>query len=76
MYIDHITVQVRKIIPESRRMAEKTQAFIREYYPTSDLRQCLQSFLDEAGRQYEQIKCFYEANSNVLNFGSTELLMY
>ena len=33
MYIDHITIQVRKIVHESRKMSEKTQALIREYYP-------------------------------------------
>ena len=33
MYIDHITIQVWKIVHESRRMSEKTQALIQEYYP-------------------------------------------
>ena len=32
MYIDHITIQVRKIVHESRKMLEKTQALIKEYY--------------------------------------------
>ena len=49
MYIDHITVHVRKIVHKSRRMVEKAQALIREYYPTSDLRQHLQNFLEEFG---------------------------
>ena len=49
MYIDHITVQVRKIVNESRRMSEKAQALIREYYPTSDPGQRLQNFLKKAG---------------------------
>ena len=49
-------------------MAEKAQALIKEYYPTGDFGQCLQNFLEETGGQYEQIMCFYEANSDVLNF--------
>ena len=39
MYIDNITIQVRKIVHESRRMSEKTQALIREYYPQENLGQ-------------------------------------
>ena len=68
MYIDHITIQARKIVLESRRMLKKTQALIREYYPQENLRQRLQDFLEEAKRQYEQITRFYKANSDVLNF--------
>ena len=41
MYIDHIIVQVRKIVHESRRMSEKTQALIREYYHQRNLGQRL-----------------------------------
>ena len=67
MYIDHITIQVKKIVHESRRMSEKTQALIKEYYPQENLGQCLQSFLEEVRGQYEQITHFYEANSDVLN---------
>ena len=48
MYIDHITIQVQRIIHESRRMSEKIQALIREYYPKGNLGQCLQDFLKEA----------------------------
>ena len=33
MYVDHITIQVWKIVHESRRMSEKTHALIQEYYP-------------------------------------------
>ena len=68
MYIDHITIQVRKIVHESRKMSEKTQALIKKYYPQGNLGQCFQDFLEEARGQYEQITCFYEANSNILNF--------
>ena len=68
MYIDHITIQVQKIIHESRMMSEKTQALIKEYYPQGNLRQRLQDFLEEARGQYEQITRFYGANSDVLNF--------
>ena len=68
MYIDYITIQVRKIVLESRKMSEKTQALIREYYPQGNLGQCLQNFLKEARGQYEQITRFYEANSDMLNF--------
>ena len=68
MYIDHITIQVKKIVHESWRMSEKTQALIREYYPQGNLGQRLQNFLEEVQGQYEQIVCFYEANSDVLNF--------
>ena len=68
MYIDHITIQVQNIVHESRKIAEKGQALIREYYPTGDLGQCLQNFLEEAGGQYEYIMSFYEANFDVLNF--------
>ena len=32
MYIDHITIQVQKIVHESQRMSEKMQALIKEYY--------------------------------------------
>ena len=48
MYIDHITVQVRKIVHESRKISEKTQALIRKYYPQGNLGQRLQDFLEEA----------------------------
>ena len=68
MYIDHITIQVWKIVHKSRRMSEKIQALIQEYYPQENLGQHLQDFLKEAKGQYEQITCFYEANSDVLNF--------
>ena len=67
MYIDHITFQVRKIVHESRRMSEKTQALIEEYYPKGSLGQRLQDFLKEVQGQYEQVVRFYEANSDVLN---------
>ena len=68
MYIDHITLQVKKIIHESRRMLEKTQALIEKYYPRGSLGQRLQDFLKEVWGQYEQIVCFYKANSDVLTF--------
>ena len=68
MYIDHITLQVKKIVHESRRISEKTQALIEEYYPRGSLGQHLQDFLKEVRRQYEQVVRFYEANSDVLNF--------
>ena len=68
MYIEHITAQVKKIVHESRRMLEKMQALIKEYYPQGNLGQHLQDFLEEARGQYEQITSFYEANSDALNF--------
>ena len=68
MYIDHITIQVKRIVDESRKMLEKTQALIKEYYPQGNLGQCLQNFLEEVRGQYEQIVRFYEANLDVLNF--------
>ena len=68
MYIDHITVQVKKIVHESCRMSEKTQALIEEYCPRGSLGQRLQNFLKEVRGQYEQVVRFYEANSDVLNF--------
>ena len=68
MYIDNITVQVKKIVHKSRRMSEKVQTLIEEYYPNGSLGQRLQDFLKEVKGQYEQITCFYEANSDILNF--------
>ena len=68
LYIDHIIVQVKKIVYESRRMSERVQVLIKEYYPKGPLGQRLQDFFEEARAQYEQITCFYEANSDVLNF--------
>ena len=68
MYINHITIQVKKIIHESRRMSEKVQALIKEYYPRGSLGQRLQDFLEEVRGQYKQVTRFYEANSDVLNF--------
>ena len=68
MYIDHITLQVKKIVHESRKMSKKTQTLIEEYYPRCSLRQRLQDFLKEVRGQYEQVVRFYEANSDVLNF--------
>ena len=47
MYIDHITIQVRKIVHESQKMSEKTQALIWEYYPQGNLGQRFQDFLEE-----------------------------
>ena len=49
-------------------MLEKVQALIKEYYPKGPLGQRLQHFFKEARGQYEQITCFYEANSSMLNF--------
>ena len=68
MYIEHIIVQIKKIVHESRRMSERVQALIKEYYPKRPIRQCLQDFLEKAREQCEQIMRFYEANSDVLNF--------
>ena len=68
MYIEHITVQVKKIVHESRKMSKRVQALIEEYYPKEHLGQRLQDFLEEARGQYEQITHFYEENSDVLNF--------
>ena len=68
MYIYHITVQVKKIIHKSRRMLEKVQTLIEEYYPKGNLGQRLQDFLEEARGQYKQITRFYEENSDILNF--------
>ena len=68
MYIDHITVQIKKIVHESWRMSEKVQVLIEEYYPKGPLGQRLQDFLEKARAQYEQVTCFYEANSDVLKF--------
>ena len=55
MYIEHITIQLKKIVHESRRMLEKVQTLIEKYYPKGTLGQCLQDFLEEARGQYEQI---------------------
>ena len=41
IYIDHITIQVRKIVHESQRMSKKIQALIRENYPQGNLGQRL-----------------------------------
>ena len=68
IYIEHITVQVKKIVYESQRMLKRVQALIKEYYPKGNLGQRLQNFLEEAIGQYEQITHFYEANSDILNF--------
>ena len=68
MYIDHMTIQVKKIVHECHRMSEKTQALIEEYYPRGSVGQHLQNFLEEVWGQYEQIVRFYEANSDILNF--------
>ena len=59
MYIDHITIQVKKIVHESRKMSERVQALIKEYYPKRPLGQRLQYFLEEVRGQYEQITRFY-----------------
>ena len=53
IYIEHITAQVKKIIHETQRMLEKTQALIKEYYPQGNLGQRLQDFLEETRGQYE-----------------------
>ena len=53
MYIDHITIQVKRIVHESRRMSKKTQALIKEYYPQGNLGQRLQNFLEKVRGQYE-----------------------
>ena len=68
MYIEHITVQVKRIVHESQRTSKRLQALIKEYYPKRPLGQHLQDFLEEAKGQYEQITRFYAKNSNVLNF--------
>ena len=48
IYIDHIIVQVKKIVYEFRKMSEKVQVLIKEYYPKGPLGQRLQDFLEEA----------------------------
>ena len=48
MYIDHITIQVKKIVHESRRMSKRVQVLIEEYYPKGPLGQRLQDFLEKA----------------------------
>ena len=48
MYIDHITIQVKKIVHKSQRMLERVQVLIEEYYPKGPLGQHLQDFLEEA----------------------------
>ena len=53
MYIEHITVHVKKIVHESRKMSERVQALIKKYYPKGPLGQCLQDFLEKARGQYE-----------------------
>ena len=53
MYIDYITIQVKKIVQESQRMSEKVQALIEEYYPRGSLGQRLQDFLEKVWGQYE-----------------------
>ena len=68
MYIDHVTVQVKKILYESQRISKKVQTLIEEYYPNGNLGQRLQDFLGKARGLYEQITRFYEANSDILNF--------
>ena len=37
MYIEHITIQVKKIVHESRKMSEKVQTLIEEYYPKGNM---------------------------------------
>ena len=76
MYIDHITIQVWKIVHEFRRMSKKRQALIMEYYLQGNLGQRIQDFLEEVKGQYKQITRFYEANLDVLNFQMHSLLMY
>ena len=68
MYIEHITVQVKKIVHKPQRISERVQALIEEYYTKGPLGQRLQDFFEESRGQYEQITRFYEANSDVLNF--------
>ena len=41
MYIEHVTVHVKKIVHESRRMSERVQVLIEEYYPKGPLGQHL-----------------------------------
>ena len=47
IYIEHITVQIKKIVHESRKMSKKVQALIEEYYPRGFLGQRVQDFLEE-----------------------------
>ena len=48
-------------------MSERVQALIEEYYPKGLFEQRLQDFLEEARGQYEQVMCFYEAHTDMLN---------
>ena len=48
LYIDHIIIQVKKIVHESRRMSKRVQVLIEEYYPKGPLGQRLQDFLEKA----------------------------
>ena len=48
MYIEHVIVQVKMIVHESRKMSEKVQALIEEHYHKGSLGQRLQNFLEEA----------------------------
>ena len=67
LYIEHLTTQVRKIVHESRRMAEKTEALLKKFMPIGHFEQQLLDFLEEARGQYNQIMCFYEKNSDMLS---------
>ena len=66
MYNDHITIQVKKIVNESRKMSKRVQVLIEEYYPKEPLGQRLQDFLEEARGQYEQITSFLQNPKFVL----------
>ena len=66
-YIDHWTTQVRKIMHEERKMTEEIEKFLKQVNLVGSYGQRLLNFQKEAKSQYDQIICFYEENSNVLN---------
>ena len=67
LYIEHLTTQVKKIVHELTKMAEKIEALLKRFMPTRPLEQQLLDFLKEAKGQYNQIMCFYEKNSAMLS---------
>ena len=52
---------------EVRRTTEEIKKFLKQINLVESYEQQLLNYLEEARGQYEQIMCFYEKNSSVLN---------
>ena len=66
-YIRHLAVQIREAAHKAQGIVEKVKKLIEVTAPFESHGAQLVFFLKQTRNQYGQIKCFYEANYEMLN---------